>query len=438
MEDIKGLWSCRQSHEWGDDGMKFRRRYRVLMILTAGCLLCACEKRKPESENMIAENIQKTKDKNQEVRGKWEKGYDLPLEEEEQAEADAECKKMMEQMQSIYKRADKGETSNVVLQDKTMLEMQKVVIETGCPVSMTAAYSDMGNYEKADRFLVDCEKGKRGSVTVYDVRRDGGISRMKFSYDGTDMYVVSTSGVWVEHEKPGIAYTTCTRIKEWKYTENGWFCYKLCVPEPPEVTEIMDGSQMIRIKPRTEEQREMSKLCVQGIGYQGNNLLCSNWNLDNLDALDYNGLYEYLYRMKYGEHFPAEKYPDGIPKDEFESLIMEYLPISVERLQEYAEFDEKTNRYAWMPLGCGNYAPDFSGTSVPEVAAIKENPDGTITLTVNAVCDMVICDDALITHDLTVKFKEDGSFQYLGNEIWKEDRNNIPEYQYRVRGNNWG
>ena len=90
--------------------------------------------------------------------------------------------------------------------------------------------------------------------------------------------------------------------------------------------------------------------------------------------------------------------------------------------------------YAWAPLGCGNYAPNFFGTSVPEVVEVRENPDGTVTLTVNAVCDMVICDDALITHDLTVKFKEDGSFQYLGNEIRKEDRNNVPEYQYRVKG----
>ena len=98
------------------------------------------------------------------------------------------------------------------------------------------------------------------------------------------------------------------------------------------------------------------------------------------------------------------------------------------------EFDEEAKMYAWAPLGCGNYAPNFFGTSVPEVVEVRENPDGTVTLTVNAVCDMVICDDALITHDLTVKFKEDESFQYLGNEIRKEDRNNVPEYQYRVKG----
>ena len=165
----------------------------------------------------------------------------------------------------------------------------------------------------------------------------------------------------MENDKPGIAYTSYTRIEEWKYADNGWFCYKLCVPEPPEVTEIMDGSQMIRVKPRTEEQREMSKLCVQSIGYQENNLLCSNWNLDNLDALDYNGLYEYLYRMKYGERFPSEKYQEGIPKEEFESLIMEYLPVSVENLQEYAEFDEKTNRYTWAPLGSAIMLRTFLG-----------------------------------------------------------------------------
>lgn len=82
------------------------------------------------------------------------------------------------------------------------------------------------------------------------------------------MYVVSTIGIWNADNKPGISYISYTRIKEWKYTEKGWFCYELCVPEPPEVSEIMDGSCLIRIKPMTEEQREMSEKCVRGLGYQ--------------------------------------------------------------------------------------------------------------------------------------------------------------------------
>ena len=70
---------------------------------------------------------------------------------------------------------------------------------------------------------------------------------------------------------------------------------------------------------------------------------------------------------------------------------------------------------------------------MPEVVGIKENDDETVTLTVEAVCDMVICNDAVITHELTVRFAEDGSFQYLGNKILNDGITSIPDYQYRIR-----
>lgn len=140
-----------------------------------------------------------------------------------------------------------------------------------------------------------------------------------------------------------------------------------------------------------------------------------------------------LYAMKHQKAFDAEDYSNGIPKEEFESLIMEYLPVTAEQIQEYAVFDEKNQTYVWVRQGCLNYAPTFFGTSLPEVIDIKENEDGTVTLTVDAVCDMVICDDAVITHELTVKFADDGSFQYLGNEILDDGIMHIPDYQYRIK-----
>ncbi len=45
---------------------------------------------------------------------------------------------------------------------------------------------------------------------------------------------------------------------------------------------------------------------------------------------------------------------------------------------------------------------------------------------------MVIWDDAVITHELTVRFAEDGSFQYLGNEILDDVVKDMPAYQYRI------
>ena len=79
-----------------------------------------------------------------------------------------------------------------------------------------------------------------------------------------------------------------------------------------EVTEIVDGSCLVRVKPITEENREMSEKCVLGLACQGNNLLCSDWDAGHMEHLDYNGMYEYLYAMKYQEQFPPEDYPDGI------------------------------------------------------------------------------------------------------------------------------
>ena len=411
----------------------------LIMVFLIGCFICACGKEDSVAGESLVEDTEEvfsteeTESAEEEAAEQWEKGYDLPVDEQEREEAETDCKKLMEHYLDIYETADKGIASNVVLDDQTVLEMQKKVKDAGYPIATMVTYSNMENYESVDSFLKECMEGKRGSVVIYEIHNDGGLGRMKFIFDGTDMYVVSTRGIWNADNEPGISYISYTRLKEWKYTEKGWFCYELCVPEPPEVTEIVDGSCLIRVKPMTEEQREMSERCVRGLGYQGNNILCSNWDADHMEELDFNGMYEYLYAVKYGDKFNSEDYPDGIPKEEFESLIMEYLPITAEQIREYAAFDEENQTYLWERLGCFNYAHTFFGTSLPEVVNIKENDDGTVTLTVEAVCDMVVCDDAVITHELTVRFAEDGSFQYLGNEILNDGIMHIPDYQYRIK-----
>ena len=81
------------------------------------------------------------------------------------------------------------------------------------------------------------------------------------------MYVLSAKAAWND-DKPVITYISYTRMKEWRFTDKGYFCYELCVPEYPEVTEIVDGSCMVRVKPITEENGEMSEKCVLGLAYQ--------------------------------------------------------------------------------------------------------------------------------------------------------------------------
>ncbi len=410
-----------------------KKRDILLVIMLLCCVsFCACnngrERMEIVSDSEGKEDITEESTETDRVA----KGYDLPVSDSERKEAEDDCKEKMELIAELYKNADKGYASNVIIADEIIDQMVEKLKSIGCLVTVTALYSDMENYKELEDFLNASIAGRSGSAVCYEIHSDGGVGRYKYIYDGKDMYILSAKAAWSDDDKPVITYISYTRIKEWKFTDKGWFCYELCVPEYPEVTEIVDGSCMVRVKPIIEENREMSEKCVLGLAYQGNNLLCSDWDIDHVENLDYNGMYEYLYAMKYQERFPSENYPDGIPKDEFERLIMEYLPVTAEEIESYAVFDEEKQTYIWERLGCFNYAPTYFGTSFPEVTDIRENKDGTVTLTVDAVCSMILCDDAVITHELTVKFAEDGSFRYLGNKILDDGLSNIPEYQYRI------
>lgn len=361
-----------------------------------------------------------------------EKGYDLPVSAQENEEATRDSMQIMSGLEHIYRNADKGDSLNVVLDNKSICKMIKKIKQQGYSVTVSEDYSNMENYKRFSSFLAKAQKKQKGSGVIYEVHSEGSIGREKFIYDGKDMFLLASNASWDDNGKPIITFVSYTRIKKWRYSRKGWFCYELCVPEYPEVTEMVDGSCLIRIKPMSDNKRKLSRKCVRGLAYQGNNILCSNWDQEHMQKIDYNGLYEYLYAMKYKKKFNGKKYPSGIPKDQFEQLIMEYLPVSREEIGKYASYNEKKKTYDWMRLGCFNYAPNFFGTSIPEVTKIKHNSNGTVTLTVDAVCEMVLCNEAVITHELTVKFAKDGSFKYLGNKILNNGIEEIPTYQYRI------
>ena len=61
---------------------------------------------------------------------------------------------MMGFLLELYKNADKGCASNVILADEAMDQMMEKLKATGCPVTMTELYSDMENYTKLEDFLM--------------------------------------------------------------------------------------------------------------------------------------------------------------------------------------------------------------------------------------------------------------------------------------------
>ena len=413
--------------------------YLILFVMTLCVFFCSCSQKTNDVKKTSSQHEKKLKsvpnnNTKEDVISEedLEKGYDLPVSAQENEEATRDSMQIMSGLEHIYRNADKGDSLNVVLDNKSICKMIKKIKQQGYSVTVSEDYSNMENYKRFSSFLAKAQKKQKGSGVIYEVHSEGSIGREKFIYDGKDMFLLASNASWDDNGKPIITFVSYTRIKKWRYSRKGWFCYELCVPEYPEVTEMVDGSCLIRIKPMSDNKRKLSRKCVRGLAYQGNNILCSNWDQEHMQKIDYNGLYEYLYAMKYKKKFNGKKYPSGIPKDQFEQLIMEYLPVSREEIEKYASYNEKKKTYDWMRLGCFNYAPNFFGTSIPEVTKIKHNSNGTVTLTVDAVCEMVLCNEAVITHELTVKFNKDGSFRYLGNKILNGGIKKIPEYQYRI------
>ena len=360
----------------------------------------------------------------------YEQGYDLPVDSTQQEEAEEDLTEMMELIRAIYEDTEKGTSVNVVITQDTAVNMQKSIGEEGVPAAVSGSDVNMLNYEVMDHFLKEASEGQEAETVLYRIHTDGTVSREKFTFDGVDMYSLYTKGRWTDDIKPAFSVNSRSRLSQWKYTEKGWFCYEYCTAQPPELTEVVDAYEMIRVKPKTSEYREMEEKYLDIIGYQGNNLLCSEWSEDQIEGLDFNGLYEYFYMEEYGREIDTEKCAGGIPQEEFESLLTKYLPVTAEQVREYASYDPESETYDWVMLGVGNYAPNAFWISVPEVTGIRENEDGSVTLTVDVVCEKKGNDD-FYTHEVTLRILDDGKAMYLSNHILDDRPGMIPDYQYR-------
>lgn len=181
------------------------------------------------------------KNNSNEKKSVYEKGYNLPFDKAEEKMAKEELHEMMQATWTVYDKSEKGDTSNVVLSKEAVGKILDKLESLSVAAFFSGREDDMRNAGLFDTFLKNAQSGKAGSIVVYEVHEDGGIGRNKYTFDGENMYVLYVGSVWNEGKDVISIDTTYTRIKEWNYTKDGWFTGEYCVPEPPEVSETVDG-----------------------------------------------------------------------------------------------------------------------------------------------------------------------------------------------------
>lgn len=331
---------------------------------------------------------------------------DCLISEEEKEQLQSTVLSAAESVKEIYKNviiADAENYSSGVR--KFTSEQRKAVVEQLGKAGLVSVEEDtnMQNPERMEKFYADYLNGQDSMVTIFEVQRDGLIGAVTFIYRKEKIQTYYIGVRWMEDGMPEIQGTSVSDVTEIKLTEKGYFIYAY-----EYVIAHASLRQYWRIKPLSEECRELGKRYLEGLDYQMYNLLVINWNSNNVTDVLMPGLFDDLYRIDTGNNFKAEK--NMVDAETFERIMTTYLPVSVEQLRHFYEYDATKNSYIYEQIYASPYPP------FGEVVDYTENIDGTITLIVDGVWPDYNSDLAF-RNTLVVQPFEDGTFRYLSNSI---------------------
>lgn len=218
--------------------------------------------------------------------------------------------------------------------------------------------------------------------------------------------------------------TVSYRADFWQYTEEGYLAfegssfsdinYVLTWNDTPEHT-------MLRVLPLDEKCREFNRKYILPVGYEQNNMFLTDWKKEDYGNLDFYDIFDIFYPMLYLQSVPyiADENSEigavyQIPEEEFENVIMAYVNIDRRELQRKTTYSAEGAAYEYRPRGF--YEVEYPDIPYPEVVSYTENPDGTITLIVNAVYPNDNTSMAY-SHKTVIRPLEGNCFQYVSNQM---------------------
>lgn len=280
---------------------------------------------------------------------------------------------------------------------------------------------NMENYQKMEEFYSIYSSGGDAMVTIFSVYKEGNIVALTFIKRNEKIQSYSVSIGWQEGGIPEIRGCGIKDLEEMKLTEKGYFIYTnketICIPKYAEnlpVTGFPYGSlrEYYRVKPLSDECREMTKKYIYGLSFVNYNMLVINWDFDNVEEILMPCMFEDIYRIYTGENLKVRN--GMIPAEIYEPVMTTFFPVSVEQVRQSCGYQVDTNSYAYEMI-CSKQFPPFG-----EVVNYRWNDDGTITLYVDGVWPDHNSDYAFSNCIVVLPF-EDGTFRYLSNSIEKRE-----------------
>ena len=266
---------------------------------------------------------------------------------------------------------------------------------------------NMENYQKMEEFYSAYLSGRDAMVTVFSVHRDGNIDALTFVHRKGIVQSYYVAVGWREGGIPEIKSFGIHNLEEIKLTEKGYFIFT-----NTEVIAHGNLREYYRVKPLSEECRELTKKYIYGLSFVNYNMLVTNWNAGNVEEILMPRMFEDIYRIYTGEPFRSEG--GQIPSEIYERIMTACFPVSVEQVRKYCGYHADTDSYEYEMIFRRQFPP------FGEVVDYKQNEDGTITLYVDGVWPDYNSDYAF-TNQIVVQPFSDGTFRYLSNTIEQKE-----------------
>lgn len=312
--------------------------------------------------------------------------------------------------------------------------------ESGYVAASDTNQVDMAGAEQVLEFIRAVEEKESRTLTIVVVL-EMGFRKFDLETQDGDVDVVRS---YYQYGQEGILQERSTvsyRADIWEYTPEGYliFAGTSLMPETFVMTLSATAEHTaLRVLPLEERCRELNRNYLLPIGYGQNNMFLTDWSGEEYGNLDFYDVFDRCYPILQGqpvpyagEGNPREERVYWIPEKEFEPVIKAFFDIDLETLRRKTEYSPEQAAYKYRPRGF--YEAEYPDIPYPEVVGYKENPDGTITLTVNAVYPH---DDTsrAFSHETVIRPLDGDCFQYVSNQMllegeydawWHSDR--LPE-----------
>lgn len=329
--------------------------------------------------------------------------------EEEQGLQD-EAMSAAEQCMELYKEIEIAYPETEYSRIESFSEKQrKDVVKRLGEQGFVSVSDDMNmeNYQKMEDFYSAYISGRDVMITVFDVHREGNIGALTFIHRNGKIQSFYVSVGWREGGIPEIKGFGSNDLEEIRLTEKGYFIYT-------NTETIAHGNlrEYYRVKPLSDECRELTKKYIYGLSFVNYNMLVTNWDADNVEEILMPRMFEDIYRVYTNEPFRAEG--GLIPAEIYERVMTACFPVSVEQVREYCGYHADAGGYEYEMIFARQFPP------FGEVVDYKYNEDGTITLYVDGVW-IDYNSDYAFTNQIVVQPFPDGTFRYLSNTIEQKE-----------------